>query len=373
MMNADFRLFLRRILFMIRKELLTTIKDPKSRFILLAPALVQSILFGYVASYNLDKVPYAVLDQSRSSYSAKLLAKLDGSGIFKRVRTLDNSNQIAASIDAGDAVLILSIGPEFAAQIVAGQTAPLQVITDGRNTMTSGLASAYISTIVAAYNQQLQGGHALINVKTITWYNPNQITRWGFLASLVALISFAQVIFLAGLSVARERENGTFDQLLVTPLTPLQILIGKAIPPILIGLIQSTIVLAVSVFWFHVHVAGSLFTLYLTLFIFLLSCVGLGLSISAISQNMQQVIVYSFVVLMPLILLSGLATPVNNMPEALQWFTYIDPLRFAIDCVRRIYLEGASFVTIAPQFIPMLAVASITLPMAGWLFRNKLS
>ena len=155
-MNADFRLFLRRILFMIRKELLTTIKDPKSRFILLAPALVQSILFGYVASYNLDKVPYAVLDQSRSSYSAKLLAKLDGSGIFKRVRTLDNSNQIAASIDAGDAVLILSIGPEFAAQIVAavgGSSTGTEPCVVGRNVKRLFIILPY-RTAVALYEHR---------------------------------------------------------------------------------------------------------------------------------------------------------------------------------------------------------------------------
>lgn len=372
-MSDTLRATLQRILFMIRKEMLSTIKDPKSRFILLAPALLQSLLFGYVASYNLEEAPYAVLDQSHSKYSSELLAKMDGSQIFKRVRTLDNSGQIAASIDSGDAVLVLSIGPEFADQILSGQTAPVQIITDGRNTMTSGLAASYASNIIAAYNRQLQGKDPLINVKTITRYNPNQLTQWGFLAAILPMISFSQVILLSGLSVARERENGTFDQLLVTPLRPREILIGKAVPPIIIGLIQCTIVLLVAIFWFKVQLIGSLFTLYLTLILFLISSVGLGLSISAIADNMQQVMVYCFVAMLPLILLSGMATPVRNMPEVLQWFTGINPLRFAIESVRRIYLEGASLTAIAPNFIPMLCVAVITLPTAGWLFRHKLS
>lgn len=371
-MKEIFSVTLRRILFMVRKEMLATLKDPKSRAILVLPAIVQSLLFGYVATYNLDEAPYAVLDQSHSKYSAELLAKMDGSGIFKRIRTLDSTSQIADCIDSGDAVMVITIGSEFAKQINSGQTAPVQIITDGRNTMTSGLASGYAASVIASYNSELQNGKQLINVKTVTWYNPNKITRWSFLASLLPMMSLSQVMLLSGLSVAREREDGTFDQLLVTPLGPTDILIGKAVPPILIGMLQSIIILFVAVFWFKVKFMGSLATLFLTIFIFLISCVGIGLSISAVSGSMQQVMVYSFVVMLPIMQLSGMATPVRNMPEALQWFTYINPLRFAIDAVRRIYLEGATLATIAPNFIPMLAVASVTLPTAGWMFRHKL-
>ncbi len=372
-MLSDFRAALHRILFMIRKELLTTLKDPKSKIVLLVPALIHTMLYGYVATYNLDEAPYAVLDQSRSRYSAELLAKMDGSGIFKRVRTLDSSAQIAECIDSGDAMLIIHINPEFARQISSGQAAPVQIITDGRNTMTSGLASGYASSVIASYNKELQGGQSLIEIKTITWYNPNQITRWSFLASLIPTICLSQIIMLAGLSVAREREAGTFDQLLVTPLSPTDILIGKAVPPILIGMVQCSIILAISVFWFKVKVVGSLLTLYLSVLIFLISSVGIGLSISAISNSMQQVMVYALIVMMPLLMLSGMATPVRNMPEVMQWFTTVNPVRFAIEAVRRIYLEGAGLATIAPNYIPMLAVACVTLPIAGWLFRHKLS
>jgi len=186
------------------------------------------------------------------------------------------------------------------------------------------------------------------------------------------MLGLVQVLMLSGLSVAREREQGTFDQLLVTPLSNFQILIGKAVAPILIGIFQSTIVLLICRFFFKIPFAGDFFSLYLTIFVFILSCVGIGLSISAISNSMQQVMVYCFVLLMPMVLLSGMATPVENMPEILQKITYADPMRFALNSVRRIYLEGCNFLDVWENFLPMLIVAAITLPLAGYLFRNNL-
>ena len=362
-----------KIIFLIRKELLATIKDPRSRIILVMPVLIQGLLFGYTATYKLDRVPYALLDESHSPYSTELAARLDGSGIFERVRTLGSAGQISAVIDEGEAMLVVTIPPDFARHLAAGRQAPIQVIADGRNPMTAGLAAGYVSAVAASYNAALQGGPPLICIEDRTWYNPNQITRWMFLPSLIPMMALTQVLILAGLSVAREREQGTFEQLLVTPLRPFEILVGKAVPPILIGLMQSTLMLGLAVFWFGIKPAGSICILYLTIFIFLLSCVGIGLSISAISKNMQQVMVYCFVFLLPMILLSGLATPIRNMPELLQYGTYINPLRFAIESVRRIYLEGAGISAVAFSYIPMLLISCATLPLAAWLFRRKLS
>ena len=172
-------LYIRRILFMVRKEMLTTLKDPKSRIILIMPVIIQSLLFGYVASYNLDSVDYAVLDLSRSRYSEELLAELDGSGIFKRVATLGSTSQIARFIDGREAGVVLVIGHDFADKITAGETAPVQVITDGRNTMTSGIAAGYISAVAAAYNSRLHGGHRLLYIDPVAWYNPNLISQIG--------------------------------------------------------------------------------------------------------------------------------------------------------------------------------------------------
>jgi ABC-2 type transport system permease protein len=182
-----------------------------------------------------------------------------------------------------------------------------------------------------------------------------------------------QTLLLAALSVAREREQGTFDQLLVTPLTPMQILVGKAVPAIAIGLLQSTIIFLIIRFWFQIPFNGSLWLLYLGLFTFTGAAVGIGLSISALSLNMQQAMLYAFLLIMPLMLLSGLLTPVRNMPEILQIATYVNPLRFGMEIVRRVYLEGASLREVAFNFIPLLGVAGVTLPLAAWLFRNRLA
>ena len=368
----ELKAFWRRIKFIITKEFLATLNDPKTRLTLFLPALLQSLLFGYGASFNLDSVPYAVFDQSHSSYSTELLAHLDGTGIFERTRTLTSTSQIADAIDSDDALLVVTFESQFADKIASGESAEVQIIMDGRNSTTAGVASNYLSTIISDYNKDLQGG-TILETQSVARFNPNLITRWMFLPSMIVMLSLSQVIMLAGLSVAREREQGTFDQLLVTPLSPLEILIGKAVPPMIIGMIQSSIVLLISVFWFDVPLSGSLFLIYLTLFIFMLSCVGIGLGISAISLNMQQVMVYCFVLLLPMNLLSGMTAPVRNMPEVLQYCTYVNPLRFAIENVRRIYLEGATFADIGLNFIPMILVAAVTLPAAAWLFRNKLS
>lgn len=369
-MNA-LHAFWQKLFWMVRKELLATLNDPRTRYILVMPPLVQSLLFGYVATYDLDLAPYAVLDMSHSRESADFLARLDGSAAFQRVRTLGNTHEIADCIDSGEAMLVISIPPDFADKLSSGSAAPIQVITDGRNTMTASAAGGYVGRIAAAYNSERNPKVGVVSLESIFWYNPNLITRWTFLPALMGMLSFVQVLMLGGLSVAREREQGTFDQLLVTPLSPTIILIGKAVVPVMMGIIQSTIVLLICRLWFNVPMAGGLGALYLTLLIFAMSCTGLGLSISSVSSTMQQVMVYCFVLMMPMVLLSGMATPVANMPEPIQYLTYVDPLRFALESVRRIYLEGCGISDIAWNFVPMLAVAAVTFPLAGWLFRHN--
>jgi len=364
--------WLARVFSLIRKELQALLKDPSSRALLLVPALMQSLLFGYGATYDLTNVPYAVLDQSHAATSSRLLAHLDGTGVFRRVATLGSSGQIAQVIDDGDALLVISIPPDFEARLSAGQRAPVQIILDGRNSSTAGAAAAYVGAIVAALNQSL-GATPAITIERRAWFNPNLESRWNIMPALIAALSMLQTLLLSALSVAREREQGTFDQLLVTPLTPLQILIGKALPPMLVGIVQSTIIFLIILFWFQIPMSGSVWLLYLGLAMFTLASVGIGLSISAVALNMQQAMLYTFMLVMPLMLLSGLLTPVRNMPWILQAATYANPLRFGVDLVRRVYLEGAGLNDVAFDFVPLLAVAAVTLPLAGWLFRNRLS
>ena len=365
--------FLRRIVSLCRKELLATLKDPANRVILVVPSLVESFLFGYAATFDLTNVPYAVLDQSRGAVSTELIARLDGTGVFHRVATLQTQSDIAHVIDSGQALLVIHFGPRFDEQLNIGESAPVQLILDARNSNTAGSAAGYIGAIVESFNVAQGGsGRPPLTVESRAWYNPNLETRWNILPGLIASLSMIQTLMLSALSVARERENGTFDQLLVTPFTPTEIMIGKAIPIITIGLAQSTIVLLVALLWFEIPMAGSLVTLYTGLIFFTIASVGLGLSISAVSVNMQQAMLYTFMLIMPLILLSGLATPVRNMPQILQTATLINPLRFAIDLVQRVYLEGVGLLAVVHDLIPLLIISAITLPLAAWLFRNRL-
>lgn len=358
---------------LIRKEFLAILADPANRVTLIAPVFIQAVLFGYAASYDVNHVDYAVLDQSRSQSSQQVLAHLDGSGIFKRTADLQNNQQIQQVINDRTALAVITIPADFEDKLNNQEASPIQVILDGRNSSTASMAGSYISSVVGQVNQERLGTNSAIKVQARTWYNPNVESRWGIMPSLIATLSMMQTLLLSALSVAREREQGTFDQLLVTPYTPTQIMIGKAIPPIIIGVIQSSIILAIILFWFQIPMNGSLTLLYFGLFAFNIAVVGVGLSISAIALNMQQAMLYTFFLIMPLTLLSGLLTPVQNMPEALNWLTYANPLRFGIDLVQRVYLEGASFAQVKWDFLPMLILAIITLPLAAWLFRNRLS
>lgn len=364
--------YLASTLTIVRKELLALFKDPSNRVLLFVPALLQALLFGYGATYDLTHVPYAVLDQNRGAASSQLLARLDGTGVFERVATLTSSDQIAGMIDRNEAILVIAVPPGFDAALAAGEQTALQLILDGRNSATAGAAAAYVSSVVSGYNQSL-GNAPAIEIVRRAWFNPNLESRWNMMPSLIASLSMMQTLMLAALTVAREREQGTFDQLLVTPLTPLQILIGKALSSILVGLIQSSIIFLITLFWFQIPMQGSIWLLYFGLLTFTIASVGIGLSISAVSLTMQQAMLYTFMLVMPLTLLSGLLTPVRNMPAILQVATYANPLRFGIDIVRRVYLEGATLADVAPNFLPLFAIAAVTLPLAGWLFRNRLS
>ena len=221
---------------LIRKEFLAILADPANRVTLIAPVFIQAVLFGYAASYDVNHVDYAVLDQSRSQSSQQVLAHLDGSGIFKKTADLQNNQQIQQVINDRTALAVITIPADFEDKLNNQDSSPFQVILDGRNSSTASMAGSYISSVVGQVNQERLGTNSEITVQARTWYNPNVESRWGIMPSLIATLSMMQTLLLSALSVAREREQGTFDQLLVTPYTPTQIMIGKAIPRLLLEL-----------------------------------------------------------------------------------------------------------------------------------------
>lgn len=367
---------LRRILALTRKELLAILKDPRSRITLFVPPIMQCLIFGYAATLDLNNVPYAIHDQSRSAASQELLGRLDGSGVFRRIGELDSPAAMANAIDTGQALLVVQIPQDFERRLDAGEPAQLQVLADGRNSNTAGVALGYIDAIVDGFNADWASAHgqpaAPVQPTLRAWYNANLETRWNMIPALIGTLTLIQTMMLTALSVAREREQGTFDQLQVTPLRPTEIIVGKTIPSMLIGVVQATNVLLVAQLWFHIPFQGSYLVLYAGLLLFLLAAVGLGLFISSVSATMQQAMLYTFVVMMPFILLSGLVTPISSMPRVLQYFTLVNPLRYAIDIAHRVYLEGAGLALLAPDLWTLIAISFVTLVGASWMFRRGL-
>jgi len=366
-----------RILALTRKELLAILKDPRSRVVLFLPPIMQSLIFGYAASYDLNDVPYAVVDLDRTASSRELLSHLDGSGIFHRVADIISPDEVDKQINDRRALLVIQIDQDFEKRLLTGRPANVQVIADGRNSNTAGLASGYVASIVDRFNTDWRSAHGQdsppVHVVDRAWYNPNLESRWNMIPALVGTLTMIGTMILTALSVAREREQGTFDQLLVTPLRPAEIMAGKAIPCMMVGLVQATSILLVAQFWFRIPFVGSFATLYLGLGLFLMAAVGLGLLISSIAATMQQAMLYSFVVVMPFTLLSGLTTPISSMPQSLQTATLLNPLRYAIDIAHRVYLEGAGISLLIGDLWPLAIIGVVTLSFAAWLFRHRLT
>lgn len=370
------REFIFNVLVLIRKESLMIFKDKRGRMILIMPILFQTMMFGYVATYDLNRVDYVLLDEDRSVASRELGRRFEASPIFHRVAILNNSSEIADILDEKKALMVLHIGPQFQRKLNAGQTVPVQLIVDGRNSNVAGTASGYATGIIESFsNSRLRekgiSGQTL-TISSRAWFNPNLETRWNIIAGMISVLATIQVMILAGQSVAREKEQGTFDQLLVTPFGPLTIMLGKAIPPVLVGIGQSSMVLLIALFWFRIPYAGSFLLLYAGLFLFNFTIVGIGLCVSAVTSTMQQAMLYTFTLLMPMILLSGFTTPIISMPEALQLSTLINPVRYGVEFAQRIYLEGAGTAEMLHVFWPLALMSVMTLGTASRLFRSHL-
>lgn len=365
-----------RIAALTRKELLAVLKDKRSRLSLLIPPVVQALVFGYAATYDLNRVTYAALDQDRSAASRQLLAGLDGSGVFERVANLRRASEIPHYIDSKSAAFVLQIGQNFERDLLSGRSVEVQMISDGRNSTTAGTAASYVTGIVSQFNDEWSSGHGAapqpLHLVMRAWYNPNLETRWFMIPGMIGTLTLIQTMMLTAMSVAREREQGTFDQLLVTPYRPYEIMAGKALPSMVVGTIQASGVLLVAQAWFHIPFAGSYLTLYAGLLLFLLAAIGIGLLISAAAATMQQAMLYSMLVIMPFSLLSGLTTPISSMPRVLQYMTAVNPLRYAIDIARRVYLEGATIDLLWPDLWPLGLVALFTLSGASWMFSHRI-
>ncbi len=370
-------MILQRVLALSLKELLALLRDTASRAVLVGPPIVQLLIFGYAATFDLKHVPFVVYNQDSGIQSRDLIARFAGSPSFSLLRVVHDQKALETAIDDNFAMMAMDIGPNFTSDLERGRTAHVQFILDGRDSNTAGLATGYAQSIVGAFNETQAAQHGATLTSTVlldrAWFNPNLDSRWFIVPGICGILTLLVSILTTGLSVAREREMGTFDQLLVTPMRPAEILLGKALPGFLVGIVEGTLIILIAIFWFHVPLTGSLLGLYFGLLCFLFSTVGIGLMISSLAVTQQQALLGVFLFMVPAIVLSGFATPIANMPPIVQYITLLNPLRYFLIILRGSFLEGAGIGLFWPQYWPLAVIGLLSMATAGRLFRRHLS
>ena len=357
------------------KELLANWRDKANRYVLLFSPILQLLIFSFAATQEVKNVPLAVLDQDRTVLTRELISRFEGSPQFSRVIRLTGVGEIAPVIDAGIAPAVLHIGPDFSRRLNGGEPAQIQLILDGRRSNAAQIIQGYASEIVERLNGelvqlgQLQGPSSVVVART--WFNPNSDTLWSTVPGLFAVLIAVVGMMVSGLSIARERELGSFEQLLVSPLTSTEILIGKALSALAIAMTQGTIVMLIAMNVLGIPMEGSILMLIAAMIVFLMSVIGIGLFISSLSSTQQQAIIGVFMFLAPAILLSGYATPVANMPDWLQTVTLANPIRHFVVISKGVFLKDLPLDVIAAHLWPLALIAAVTLSSATWLFRNK--
>ena len=365
-----------RILALIWKEFLAVWRDPKSRISLLVPPVVQLFIFTFAATLDVKDVSMGIVNMDSGRQSYELVQRFRGSPTFSKIAMLDGMEQVGPFIDNQRGMMVLAIDPEFSRNIEERQPALVELILDGRKSNSTQIVAGYTESIISQFNTDLarQLDMPEMNVRLIprNWFNPNLHYYWYNVPSLVALLSMLTALIVTSLSIAREREIGTFDQLLVSPLTPVEILIGKMVPGIVIGTLEGTLILTVGVLVFQVPFTGSLPLYYLSLVIFITSIVGVGLFISSLCSTQQQAILGTFIFMVPSVLLSGYATPIENMPEWLQPVSYLIPFRYMLVISKGLFLKAMPAWIVLKNIWPMVLIGIFTLTGANLLFRRRL-
>ena len=352
-----------RLLTLIIKEFKAIWKDPRSRMIVTIMPIIQLIVFANAVTMEVKNIDMLVLDNSRSYYSRELISHFANSPWFNSVAVVDTPEQLKQSIDIQKASLALEIPPDFAVSIKNKTGASVQLITDGRQTNSASIIGSYATQIIQSYAKELSGSEPRLEIVTRNWFNVNLDYKYYSLVSLMAMLSMVIVLLLTSLSIAREKEVGTFDQLIVSPLSSTEILIGKAVPAQLLAWLLTMVMLAISVHFFDFPLVGSLAVFLAADFVALLALVGVGLFISSLCRTQQQAILGVFTFQMPAVLLSGFISPIDNMPVILQYLTYLNPLRFFLVIAKGVLLKNMDMYHVLINLIPLALIAVLTLSM----------
>ncbi len=368
-----------RIRELVRKEFIILFRDQKNRRMLIVAPIIQILVFGYVVNYDIKDIKVAVLDQARTSESRSLIRTLDGNRTFRVTDYAQDPRTLEQLLMKGTVDLAIKIPPDITTRIRQGETCDVQVLADGSMSNMASVRIAYTLLLMDTYNQNMIReikGHSMdygrIDARIRAWYNPNMDSRNFFVPAIVAFVVMLLSLLLTSIAVIREKETGTLEQLIVTPLKPAEMILGKTIPYIVISLVQMVVVTVLAKFWFDVPFAGSLLLLFFATCLFLLSTLGVGLFISTVSSTQQQAMMTTFFFILPFFMLSGFVFPISNMPVVVQWLSYLNPLRFFLVILRGLFLKGVGLHVLWPQFVALGVLGIVLFAGAIGRFHKKL-
>jgi ABC-2 type transport system permease protein len=373
-----------RILTMLRKEFRSVFRDPRMRMVIFGLPVLQTLIFGYAVTLDVRHVRLVVIDRDQTPASRAFVARFTGSGYFDAVLWTQDERAAQREIDAARASAILQLNAGFAAGVGAGRVTPVQLIVDGSDSNTARFVLNYTATIVSAFNSvqvleqaQRRTGRTIalgsVDLRTRAWFNADLESRNFYVPGIIATLVMLVSLMLTSMAIVREKEVGTIEQIMVTPIRPVEFILGKCAPFIVIGFINVCMVTAVGLYWFDIPMRGSFALLLLGTSLFLLSTLGIGLFISTVSSTQQQAMMTTFFFFFPAMLLSGFVYPIANMPEAVQWLTFLNPLRYFLIVIRGVFLKGVGFDVLWSQLAALLGLGLAVMTFAVTRFRKTLA
>lgn len=375
---------LERIRAMLIKEFLQTLRDPRMLRVLLLVPVVQTLIFGYAVTTDIRRIPTGIYDLDNSVPSRELVSRFLDSGYFVSIPGFRRDADVQRGLDQGEAKAVLQIDPGFGADLQAGRTVTVQLLVDGSDSNTAGIILSYAGEIAGQFNSdvlrqrqmRLQGQivrPASVDLQSRAWFNTNLESRNFFVPGVIALLLMLITLMLASMAIVREKEIGTIEQILVTPITQWEFILGKTVPFAVIAFLNVILILLVAVFWFEIPVRGSVPLLFVASGLYLGSTLGAGLFISTVSRTQQQAMMTTFLIFFPCVLLSGFMFPIENMPEVVQWITYLNPLRYFLVIVRGIFLKGIGLQILWPQMFALGVLGAILLWLASLRFSKTMA
>jgi ABC-2 type transport system permease protein len=368
-----------RIREMVRKEFIQLFRDRKNRVVLVMAPLIQLLVFGYVVNYDIKDIRVALIDQAQTRESRLLVDAFTAGRIFRITHQPADSHGMEELFLAGKADLGIKIPPDFSSRIRQGETAAVQILADGSMSNMASVRIAYTTMVLDRLNQELLRElygrdlkYGKIDARIRTWYNPNLDSQNFFVPGIVAFLVMLISLLMTSIAIIKEREAGTMEQLIVTPLKPIELIIGKTIPYTIIAIGQMVLVMLFALYWFDLPLAGSVLALFLATCLFLLSTLGIGLFISTVSKTRQQAMMTTFFFILPFFMLSGFVFPIANMPEVVQGLTYLNPLRYFLVIIRGIFLKGVGLHVLWPQYVALAVIGVAVFAGAVGRFRKRL-